>query len=869
MMGLFNLARRRRTRLESELERELAYHLECRVHDLLAAGVSPEEARRQARFELGGVAQIQEEVRQVWLGRGVDALARGLADLRLAGRMLGKHPRTTMVAVTALALGIGFTSTMFSIVDGVLFRGVPYPAADQIQHVGVVSRGQPREVPMRMHAYRELVERQTFFEALAGSSFFTANVVGPDGLPERYPGVLVTANLFSLLRVAPVLGPGFAGDAGAAKPQVAISGRVWRERFAAAPDVIGRTMRVNGTAMAVIGVMPERFGISDGEDVWVAVAVDPSASPEAGPLLQVVGRLRPGVTSGQAALQMNTLWHQLAREHPRLYGDHTIDVKPLARWMLGAEAPRVLIPILLAVFGVLLVACANVANLVLVGVVHRARELAVRTALGATRVRIARQILVEVLLLALGGALGGLVLAQVGITLFSRAVADKMPPRMMDIRIDGAVVVFVVAMTVICALAAGLVPALRASQLQPMDVIKDGDPGSSVRVGRISKALVIAEIAVSFALLVVSALVSQSAWKRARADFGFDGKVVWSARLELPSSGDDRDVTWPLLAGLLDRLETLPGVTSASAATALPIHGSLAAVVLAGSDLAVEPTPAQSVRISPGYFRTLGVATREGREFDALDASTSLPVAIVNESFARAHFPIGALGRTLALANDTARQWRTIVGVVPDLGMGRTADDPIKEGIYLPLAQVPAPGVTVLLRATGAPLELTQRAREALRALDPDLPMADVRTVAETVASGAWPYRLFGTFLLASGIGALFLAMVGLYGVMAFSVNRRTREIGVRMALGAQPGAVLRLVLRQGLGQITAGMLIGGVLATLLGTALRLLLFDVTPLDLRTWAVIAGALALTAMAACFVPARRAAWLDPMVALRRA
>ncbi|MFP5378593.1 MAG: ABC transporter permease [Vicinamibacteria bacterium] len=796
-----------------------------------------------------------------------------MSDLGLALRMIRKQPGMAALAIVALALGIGLTTTMFSIVNGAVLRGLPFDESNRILHVAPFNIADQDDGDTRVHTYAEFVARQQSFEQLAAFQVQLANVVGPDGMPERYQGARLTANMLRLLRVTPALGRDFvdADSRPGAEPVVLIGHRVWQERFDGAPDVVGQALRVNGVAMTVVGVMPESFRFPTNHDIWPALVIDPDNTAFGeGPGLEVIGRLRPGGSHAQASAEMATLWQQLQLEFPDRYEGYTTEVKTYIEEFIGSETVSALYTMLAAVFGVLVIACANVANLVLARAADRGREIAVRTALGAGRARVMRQMLVEVLVLAAIGAAGGVAIAQAGITLFNRAIVDTNPPFWIDIRLDQTVLLFVVVASAVAALAAGIVPALRASRSDLMALMNDeGRGNSSLRMGRFSRGLVVVEMAVSFGLLVVSALVIQSIVNVSRADFGFTMADVWTARVAMTGEAyAEPSRRTQFVEALLPRLEALPGARSAAVGTGLPMGGPRYALKLPGRDYATERDyhQAHGLIVSGRYFETLGVAV-DGRTFTTADTETGAPVVIVNQAFARTYFPQGAVGQQLALATGDDQAWRTIVGIVPDLGMGQTPGDGLAEAIYLPVTQVSATGLGLFVRATGAPLNLTAAARDAVRAIDPNLPIFNVLTVRQSLDNQTWAFRVFGTLFMAFGFAALFLATVGLYGVMSFAVSRRTSEIGVRMALGAAGRDVLRLVLAQGLWQVGVGILLGAGLAAALGSAMSLLFFGVQPRDPATYVVVGAVLAATGLVACLIPARRAARVDPMEALR--
>jgi putative ABC transport system permease protein len=797
-----------------------------------------------------------------------------MRELRIALRSLIRQPGMAVLAVVALALGIGLTTTMFSIVNGALLRGLPFPESDRILHIAPYIIAEQDDVDTRVHTFAEFQDRQQSFEELAAFQFQTANVVGPSGTAVRYSGASITANTFRLLRVTPALGRDFReGESRpGAPPAVIIGDKVWQEQFGRSPAAIGESLRVNGTVMTVVGVMPPKFNFPSNQEIWPALVIDPlDSKPGEGPALETIGRLKPGVSRDQAGAEFATLWRQLEQAYPDRYeGGYTVEIKPYIREFIGDPVVGVLWTMLVAVFGVMVIACVNVANLVLARAASRTREVAVRTAIGATRWQVVRQMLTEVLMLAATGAALGLGLAQTGITLFNRAIIDTQPPFWIDIRIDGAVLLFVTIATLVAALVSGIVPALRASQADLAQVMNDEGRTTGLRMGRFSRALVVAELALSFGLLVMAGLMIQSVSNVARADFGFAMRDVWSARLTLPAADYPDDTRRRQFAdAAIARLRVLPGVQALAIASGIPLGGSHYAMKLPDRQYQGERDyhDVHGVVVSPEYFRVLRVAPLEGRLFDDRDRDTGAPSVIVNQALARRYFSGRALGRSLAVATGAHQEWREVVGVVPDLGMGESPGDRTREAIYLPLAQMPLSGLTVLAQVAGAPLNVSAPARDAIGGLDVNLPLFNIGTVQQDFEQGTWPFRVFGTLFMAFGVAALFLATVGLYGVMAFSVGRRTQEIGIRMAMGAGARDVLVMVLRQGMWQIAAGILLGAGLGVALGSFAAILLFHVSPYDPMILVTIAGVLAAASLLACLVPARRAASVDPMVALR--
>ena len=796
-----------------------------------------------------------------------------MQDLRLAFRLLARQPLTSALAIVALALGIGLTTTMFSIVNGAIYRGLPFERSERILHAAPFDIQEQDDFDASEWEYAEWQARQRSFEHLSAVRMANANVVGPDGTPERYRGAWITPNTLRMLRTRPALGRDFAeadGVPGAA-PVVILSDRVWRDRFQARPDVLGQSLRVNGTAMTVVGVMPPGFAYPVVQELWVALAVNPALEgKDTRPAVEIVGRLRDDASRDQASAELATIAAQVAALDPKRRSGITVEVKPYVEEFIGSETAGLLTAMLAAVLLVLVIACVNVANLVLARAVDRTREVAVRTALGARRGQVVRQTLLEVLVLAVAGALLGVGIAEMATRIFMRGIVETSPPFWIDVRVDGTVLLFVTAVTALATLVAGLVPALRASGGDVQALLSDEGRGmTSLRIGRLSRALVIGEMALSFALLVVSVLVIRSIVNVTHFDPGIATRDVFSARVTLPvAEYPDAASRIRFTDAVVARLQALPGVTAAAAATSRPPQAVETSVVLPGQTFDDERDYPQSklTAVTPGFFEAIGVAPRQGRTFTVADGPDAPKVAVVNEEFQRRFYPGGALGQQVRTYSGDAAAWHTIVGIVqdvPDFDFGHS----LVQHVYLPLSQRPNAGVNLLLRVQGDPLAVTAGVRAAVTALDRNLPIYDVQTLQKMLDDGTWGWRVFDTLFTAFGVAALFLATVGLYGVMAFSVSRRTGEIGLRMAIGAGAGDVLLMVLRQGARQAAVGVVIGVGLAVLLANAMRLMFFGVTPYDVPTFAGVGLMLLATGVLATVVPARRAARVDPSEALR--
>ena len=796
-----------------------------------------------------------------------------MATLRLALRLAVRQPLVSSLAVVALALGIGLSTLMFSILNGAVLRGLPFERSERILHVSPFDIQEQDDFEATQWEFAEWRQRQRSFDALTAFYTANANVVGPDGTPERYRGAWITPNTLGMLRTRPALGRDFAaadGQAGA-EPVVIISDRVWRDRFAGRADALGQSLRVNGTVMTVVGVMPPGFAYPIVQELWVALAVNPSLEgKDTRATVEIIGRLRDEVSRDQASAELATIAAQVADLDPKRRSGITVEVKPYVEEFIGTETVQLLSVMLAAVLLVLVIACVNVANLVLARAADRTREVAVRTALGARRGQVVRQTLAEVLVLAVAGAGLGVGIAHAGARLFSRAIVDTTPPFWIDVGLDGTVLLFVTAITVVAALVAGLVPALRASRGDVLPLLNDEGRGTtSLRIGRLSRGLVVGEMALSFALLVVSALVIRSIVNVTQFDPGIATREVFTARVTLPAA-EYADGPSRVRFGdaLLERVGALPGVAAAALATTNPPVAAEVSVMLPGQSFPDERDypRAKVTSVSPAFFDVIRVAPRQGRVFTGADSADAPKVAVVNEEFQRRFYPDGAIGRQVQTFTRGAPQWHTIVGVVPsipDIDLGES----LLQHVYFPLAQRPNATVNVLLRTAGDPLALAAGVRQAVSAMDRNLPIYNVQTLQKVLDDGTWGWRVFGTLFSAFGIAALFLATVGLYGVMAFSVSRRTQEIGVRMAVGAGAGDVLRMVLRQGAWQVAAGVVLGLGVAVALANAMRLMFFQVSPYDTPTFLAVGALLLITGLAAAFVPARRAAKVDPMTALR--
>lgn len=798
-----------------------------------------------------------------------------MSDLKVGFRILRKNPGPSLFAVIALTLGIGLTVMMFSIVYGALLRGLPFEEPDRIMHLerSNVSRGiESMEVPI--HDYTDWREQQTqSFVDLGAWYTGTVNIADGD-TPERYDGAFITASAFPVLGVQPVMGRLFSEeDNRPGSPMVVLVGhQVWQERYNGDPGIVGRTLRVNSEPATVIGVMPEGFLFPFQQQVWVPLRLDPlTLARGEGLTLEVMGRLKPGVTIDRAMVEMSGIAQRLAAEYPQTNEGVAPIIKSFTAEYIGDEPTALLLTMLGAVFFVLLIACANVANLLMARAATRTKEVGIRTALGASKFRIVLQFLSEAFLLALGGAVAGLAIAWIGVRAFNTAIASSNPPYWIDIRIDAVAVLFTLGLALLAALVAGIIPALHAAGANVNDILKDESRGSSsFKLARVSKAIVVFEIALSCGLLIGAGLMVKSVTQLKTVDFGFPTEV-FTARIGL-MEGDypDSVARASFFDQLLPRLQQIPQIENVALATALPALGSGGPNVrIEGEQYELDgelPWVRGNV-VTPNYFETMGVALVAGRAFVDQDRVGSMPVAIVNQAFAAKFFDAGnAVGRRIRFGRAEDAPWVTIVGVVPNM-YENGLDSEVPEAVYTPLAQAPPRFVSIVATTRGEPLAVTQQVRDAVIAVDGDLPIYFVQTLQTAIDSNYWFFSVFGALFMIFGAAALFLAGVGLYGVMATSVAQRTREMGVRMALGAQARDVIALIFRQGLVQIVIGVVLGLGLAVAVSSLLTIVLYDVNPRDPVVFATIVAFLVGAASLACFVPAHRATRVDPNVALR--
>jgi len=799
-------------------------------------------------------------------------------DVLHGARALRKDPGFTLVAVLTLALGIGANSTVFSWINATLLD--PIPGAAEPGRLIAVARGHAGS--MAYPDYLDLRSRVQSFSGLTAMSLYPMSFTGKDR-PERVWGSLVSANYFEVLGVRPALGRGFAAtdEVAGRAPFVVISYRLWQDRFSGAKDVLGRTVPINSHEYSIVGVAPKEFqGSYTGlrMDVWVPLAMTAQVMPDAANQLEargdtwlnLMGRLRPGADIGRAQAEMTGLFQQIATQFPDSHkGRISVTLYPLWRAPNGANGVfSRLLPLLLGIAGVvLLLACANLANLVLARGIGRQREMAVRLSLGASRGRLVRQLLAENLVLALAG--GGVALAATvwAAGSFMKFAPASNLPISLSIPVDHRVFAATLAISLVATFLFGSLPALRTSAMDPAGVMKE-EAASAVggRRGRLSRGLAIAQIAFSLLLLVCAGLLVESFRAARNFDPGFNPRNVLLESYDLFPAGYTEAQGNAFNRQVLEKARALPGAKDAALADWVPLgFGSneddfVPEGYVAGKQEAIA---AGIAHVSPGYLATMEIPLDEGRDFSSADSAQSAPVVIINRAVAVRYWPgQEAVGKRVRIEG----KWATVIGVA------RTShyydlDEPPKPFIYLPLEQFYAPGVTLHVRLAGEPLAAAAEATRQIHELNAGLPVFDVSTLEARITPVTYGLHMAGTFSGAFGLLALALAGVGIYGVVACSTRQRTREFGVRMALGAQRSDVMRLILRQGITMLAAGSAAG--LAAALG-ATRLMsrmLFGVTATDPLTYVGVTALLAAATLVACYLPARRAVRVDPQVALR--
>jgi putative ABC transport system permease protein len=802
-------------------------------------------------------------------------------DLKFAVRMLRRSPGVTAAAIVALALGIGANTAIFSVVDGVLLRPLPYSDSARLVLVNGAypSMGRPRTA-MSYLEYQDVRAQSRALADVAAYEHGDFNLSGTSGAPERVTVGFASATLFPTLGVQPFLGRSFsAEEEHAGSDEVAIIDyATWRDRFGGDVNAVGRTLVLDNVPYRIIGVLPRGFRFAGTCSAWIPLSTsEPSTRERGSHWLKVVGRMRAGVSRAQLDSDLAAVSQRISEIDPAIYGNGWhVFAEPLLERIVGDSRPALLV-LLGAVAFVLLIACANVANLMLARAAARRREMAVRTALGAKPSRLVRQLLTESLLLSLLGGALGVLLAVWGIDALL-ALAPEALPRAGEVALDGRVLLYSFGLAVATGVAFGLAPAIAATRLNLDDGLRDGARGASSSRGRLKRALVIGELALSLMLLVGTGLMVRSFLALRAVDPGLDPAHVLTMRTGLPSpkgapTADDRArwVAW--FARATARLSQLPGVRVAAASDILPFENSESRYTFelegAPPRRAVD-LPHEEVReVTPGYFEALGMSLVRGRVFADGDRDGAPSVVVINQALARRYWPHGEdpVGKRLKLHHDPKRDWSTIVGVVGDV-RDYGLDQPVRPELYVPYSQLPEySGMAMIVRTDGDAAALTGAARAALGEVDASQPIYDVQPMSELVRASLAQRRFALILMLVFAVVALLLAAVGIYGVMSYSVAQRTQEIGIRVALGASSTSVLGLVVGDGMRLVGAGLVLGIAGALALTRLVSSLLYAVSTTDAVTFSLVALLLVVVALVATIIPARRAMRVDPMQALR--
>jgi predicted permease len=860
--------------LDAELDAEIQAHLELAERDLIASGLSPADARRTARQRFGGIDPIKEAHRDSRSARWLEAWWH---DLRAGIRGLRRAPAFCAAAILILGLSIGANTTMFGAVRAILLQPLGYADPDRL--VVVMHEGRFPVAPANFLDWRAQTRS---FEAMGAAEMWSPNL-GLAAGTERIPSLRLTPETLRMLGVAPLHGRLLAGEGtGDDAQSVVIAHGLWQRRFGADPKILGRAIRLDGVTYTIVGVMPPRFVFAPfwavKSELWAPLPLDGRRTSRDAESLRIFARLRPGVSTTAAQADVDAVTSRLEAMHPGT--NRNVQVVPLKERVVGHT--RLALSVLLAAVGfVLLIACANVAHMLLARAASRESEIAVRLALGATRLQIVRQLLVESLLLSTLSGLAGLALAAVGV----RVVASRAPPdlpRAADMTIEGWTLAFTVGVSILTGVVFGLVPAWQAARARIGDRLRARGVTGHVREALLRDVFVVSELALALMLLVGAGLMLRSLAAAASIDPGFDPRGVLSMSVSVKGSAEaDPSRRAAFFQAAVDRLRALPGVEAASAVNHAPLVGD---VWTLGFDIDGRPRAAGERAgavyrvVLPGYFETMRLPLVRGRDFTAADDRPAPGVVVVSEGLARRWFPGGdALGKRVSLdRDDTApRRWLTVVGVVRDAVAG-TWETPTNETLYLPFLQstryLDGPEghhayLTVVVRTSRDPAALAGPARAAIWGLDRGVSIAEVETMEAAVHQALARPRFQSTLLGSFAALALLLAAVGIYGVMSYAVARRTREIGLRLTLGARPVDVLRLVLRQALQRVAIGAGLGLAGAWLLARGLTTLLNGVQPTDPLTFGVVPLVLGAAACVASYLPARRAARVDPMVAMR--
>jgi putative ABC transport system permease protein len=873
--GLKELMQRNKS--ESELSEELKAYVQDAAEAKVRAGATPEEALRSARLEVGGMETVKHQVRAVGWEFVLEVFVQ---DVRYGLRMLLKSPLFTTVALTTIAIGIGANTAMFSLVDAILLRPLPYPNPQRLIVVGTNQLGESTMSPMGTADFLAWRDRQQSFEQVAlfdgaGGSFALSGM----GAPERIPGVRVSANFFSIFGVAPLRGRGFhpGEDGPGASGVVVIGEQFWRSHLDSDPNVLNRTLTLDGKQYTIVGVMPTSFRFPPREpvDVWAIRTFHPPTSrPPFG--LHAFGRLKPGVSVRQAGVELDDIVAQVNEEYPSSTPLAGV-VTPMKEWMVS-EVSTALLVLLGAIGLLLLIAVVNVANLLLARATIRQREVAVRMALGASRKRVVRQLLTESAVLSLLGGVLGLLLAYVAVRAFL-AIGPGQMPRLNEVGINSGVLLFTFVVCVGSGILFGLAPALETSRPTLSDPLKDANrSSSSASAHRTHRALLVFQVGLALLLMISSGLLIRSFVRLSDVSPGVQPDHVITAAISLSNKYSEPQIG-QFWRQFLEKVQAQPGVKSVGITMSLPPNLSAITNPFTVEGQGYDPHRklqlAEEMSVSPDYFRALGIPLIKGRFFspsDRVEGEKDPMIVIINESMAKQYFggkdPIG--GRIQTGDPDPRSPWETIVGVVGDVKYSGLDSGP-EPTIYVPYNENGWVGwsraMYLVVRSSGNAQQIVPAIRAQLATMDDTLPLARVRTMDELLDESLLQQR-FRTWLI-SGFAALalLLSAIGIYALISYSVSQRTREIGVRVALGAQPSNVLGMVLNEGLKLLLFGLLLGWIGALGATRVMRSLLYSTSATDAVSFVATSVTLIVVALLACYIPARRATKVDPMVALR--
>ena len=865
----------RRRRLEHELARELGYHVDRRKHELMQQGVPESQARRQAAVEFGGIPQVQEEIRDTWTWRWLDTLAR---DVRYATRTLRRSPGFAAAALLSLALAIGANTAIFSVIQGVLLKPLPYAAPHELVTVwqDLRAKGGPIDewaTPGNLVDWRA---ETRVFKSMASIRSFAPALTGL-GNAEMLAGEQVTQDYFDVLGATPEKGRLFRPEESVPNaPRVAIvSHRFWQERLGSAEDVLTKQLTLAGESHQIVGVMPADFRaiVNQSADVWRPDRLNLTTPSRGAIVLRVVARLQPGVSLEAARTAAATVAANASRRYPEASSNVGIAVIPLHERVVGDVKPGMLM-LFGAVVLVLLIACVNIANLLLARATGRAREMAVRVAIGAGRGRVVQQLLTESVVLAAIGGAAGVLLSYLGVKAFI-AMAPAGTPRLNEIAIDGSVLAVSAGLTVLTGLLFGLVPALQLARSNHSPALNDGSRGSSGASGQgLRRVLVVAEMAIALMLLVGGGLLLRSFAGMQRADLGFDPDGVTSAFVQIPANRFASPAeTIAFKDRLLERVRAAPGVTRAAWTSVLP----LAPRGDTDMDFIIEgvapPPPDQPgivawIRIvSEDYLTLMGMRVRSGRAFEGREPQ---PAIVISQTLATRYWKdADPVGRRVRFGSADSDLWFTIIGVIDDV-KSQGARAAARGQMFIPYwhaGPLAAGGVNVVVRADAPPETVGQALTHAVRDFDPGLPVTNVAPMTALIGRSVEEPRFLAAIAGAFAIVAVLLSAIGVYGVVAYGVRARQKEIGVRLALGASRRDVFGLMYAGGLKLMVAGVVLGAAGAAALAPALRTLLYGLEPLDAVTFATMGAVLLATSGLAVLIPAARATRVDPVATLR--